>query len=168
MQQQIMNQQAQFITYNESRTAASSTTATSRGVGILPTRTGVSSSSAPSATVTPTSTPPIRVLSRGKRIDGAISPSPLTTESQKRYYEDSTWRMYDRIQASRPITLNNSMLPPTSFLSRPPANATSSFASFPRFSHRHPNEQRVEDQDEELLEMTDEPEEEELIFDLEL
>lgn len=184
-----MHQQAHFITYNESRPAP-----LRHGVGSSlqqqqqqqsewssPLVTEESSSS--TVTITPTSTPPVRVISQKeqqrRRMDryygkssSQLSPSPLTTETQKRYYEDSTWRMYDRIQSSRPITLKNCMqlLPPQSsdFSSQ---RQTSSFASFPRFTQS----QGMEGQINEALTMAQEHQEdqpgdhdEELIFDLEL
>lgn len=80
----------------------------SRGVGIA----ALSPKPSVVAPVTPISTPPIRVSTR--RGDG-LSPSPLTTEDQKRYYDTSTWRMYDRIQASRPA--KQPLLPPANSLS---------------------------------------------------
>ena len=191
MQQQIIQQQAHFITHNESRMAPLNSS-----VGIhqhqqlhaewRPPATGDASSS--SVTITPTSTPPVRVISRrdqqrrrmdryyGDSYSKQLSPSPLTTETQKRYYEDSTWRMYDRIKSSRPITLKSSvqLLPPHSMSSGASSarHQTSSFAAFPRFSQR---QRMMEDPIQEALNISlegdhqpEDEDEEELIFDLEL
>ena len=139
--------------------------APSRGVGIA----SLSPKPVMAATVTPTSTPPIRVTST-RRGDG-LSPSPLTTEDQKRYYDTSTWRMYDRIQASRPA---KPLLPPSNSLS---AMITVRDAmALPRYQHslRPANRSRQEDDSaiegshpDDLMRPYGEPDEE-LIFDLEL
>ena len=184
MQQHITHRQAHFITYNESRMAPLKDAGgmqQQQSEWFSPLATDETSSS--TATITPTSTPPVRVISQGqqqrRRMDqyygkssSQLSPSPLTAETQKRYYEDSTWRMYDRIQSSRPITLKNCMqlLPPQSS-DAASQRQTSSFASFPRFSQS----QAMDDQINEALNISQEQEElqpeeedEELIFDLEL
>jgi hypothetical protein len=92
------------------------------------------------ATVTPTSTPPIRVTSpssnrtRQGHHHVSLSPSPLTTQAQKKYYEDSTWRMYDRIQSSRPP--KHCLIPPMSSLSSAAGGRPSAMSSLPRFNQR--------------------------------
>ena len=105
--------------------------------------------------VTPTSTPPIRFhQSSMRREDDIISPSPLATEAQRRYYEDSTWRMYDRIQASRP--------------SQQPTRP-SSMASLPRYPPKHLHERLNGGQDgADHTSPYGGDDEDELIFDLEL
>lgn len=138
----------------------STTRLASKGMGIS----GYPKSPKTAVTVTPTSTPPIRVSPSTRR--NMMSPSPLTTQAQKQYYEDSTWRMYDRIQASRsaPTANKQYLIPP---VSRP----TSSMASMPRYSqpydksHRLASEEAGEGSD---VVVDDHDDDEELIFDLEL
>ena len=105
------------------------------------------------ATVTPTSTPPIQFSQTLPRRGEGI-PSPITTETQKRYYEDSTWRMYDRIQASRPSKLSTH-------------GPASSMASFPRFPPTHMTPVPAPTTDDDYA-GAGQDEDEELIFDLEL
>ena len=124
---------------------------------------------ATAATVTPTSTPPIRVSPSTRRKD-IPSPSPLAEQAQKQYYEDSTWRMYDRIQASRPPVLS-AVVPPKHCLIPPLLRPHhSSLSSAPRYTNalkRGPSEEATEyfpSGDHHRHQDNDD----ELIFDLEL
>jgi hypothetical protein len=137
-------------------------TGQSRGVGIA----ALSPKATVVASVTPISTPPIRVSTR--RGDG-LSPSPLTTEDQKRYYDTSTWRMFDRIQASRPA--KQLLLPPANSLST--VITVRNAMALPRYLARHMIRSQNEDSavdgyhpDDPMLVHSDP--DEELIFDLEL
>jgi len=126
------------------------------------------------AVVTPPSisTPAIRVIRRRPANGPLDIPSPVAMETQKKYYEDSTWRMYDRIQSSRPITLKNSvamMLPPQEAASY---DINSCRAYIVRSNLRQSG---ADEQDTEIVGSTDdgehhpeEQEEDDLIFNLEL
>lgn len=104
--------------------------------------------------VTPTSTPPIRFNQSSRRQDDVISPSPLTTKAQQRYYEDSTWRMYDRIQASRPTQQG--------------VSSRSSMSSLPRYPPKHLHEPPLGGSATADFAPSGGDEDNELIFDLEL
>ncbi|CAB9530351.1 expressed unknown protein [Seminavis robusta] len=137
----------------------------SRGVGIV----ALSPKPMVVAPVTPTSTPPIRV-STTRRGDG-ISPSPLTSEDQKRYYESSTWRMFDRIQASRPAK-QQPMIPPANSLTSI-LSVRSAMATLPRYPPKHLSrgyhqESFAERYHQETPAVVQSDADDELIFDLEL
>lgn len=171
MQQQqqttIMSEQGQYNSVMCRKTTAEAAQLYSKGFEIHQTKPTYNTSSQSTGVVTPTSTPPIRVLKQRRRDAEelyGVSPSPPSTENQKKYYEDSTWRMYDRIQASRPITLKNSLVPPHMDGSAmlPPSQM---FASYMRFSQTA--DQGLEDLIQ-IASVDDDEEEDELIFDLEM